>query len=181
MLRKTIALAILGASTATYAADDKGFYAGVGIGQSKVSDSEAGLSFDGTDTAFRIFGGYQINTNFSVEGAYIDVGAPDDKIQGINVELDATAFQAALLGKVPFNASLAGFAKAGILFWDSTITASSGLNFVSAEDSGNEFSWGLGLELSINPSAKARLEFEGADVDGTDFRMISLGFSWLFN
>lgn len=180
MLRKSIVLALAGMAGAAHAAEDSGVFAGAGIGQVNVSDSFEGFSFDANDTAFRLFGGYKINPNFAVELAYIDAGNPTDNIDGVDVSVNATAFQASLIGSIPLNSHLSGFARAGILFWDATTEATDGVDFISDDDSGNDFAWGLGASAALNEKAKLELAFEGADIGGTDYRLISLSFSWLF-
>lgn len=180
MLRKSLTLALLGASSIGYAAEDQGgAYIGASIGQSKVKDDS--IDFSGTDTAFRVVGGYQFNQYVAIEGGYLDIGSPDDTIQGIDVQVDASAFQAAVVGQMPFNEKFSGFAKAGILFWDSEVKASTSFASASADDSGEDLSWGLGVKMNLNKSSNIRLEFEGADIGDTDYRAISLGYSWLFN
>src|SRR5713226_3023971 len=67
------------ASPAAFAAD-AGFYLGAGIGQSKFIDqcsSEPGItitSCSDTDTATKLFAGYQITRNWGVEASYVDFG-----------------------------------------------------------------------------------------------------------
>src|SRR5205085_1339549 len=76
------------ASNPAVADDDSGWYVGVNIGQSsaeideeRISDSllGAGLSVssfskDDSDTGYKLFGGYQFNENFALEGGYFDLG-----------------------------------------------------------------------------------------------------------
>lgn len=178
MLRRTIAAAML-LGTGVSQADEPGFYVGVGVGQSKVSDSELGLSFDGDDTAFKLFGGYRINPNISAELTYIDIGTPSDTIQGIDLDIEADIFQASLLGMWPFSDTLSGYLRAGVLFWDATATASNGFNFVTTEDDGNDFSWGAGIEFG-GGNLRGRFEYEGSDVEGTDLKLISLSAVYRF-
>lgn len=183
MKRKVIGVLTAGlliGGTAVAEEPTSGFYAGVGIGKVSLKDTELGITVDAEDTGFRLLGGYQINQNFAVELAYIDGGTPDDTIQGVRITVDADGFEGALKGSVPFNQHFSGFAKAGILSWDSTVSATDGFNFASADADGNDFVWALGLEMTAGQKANIRLEYEGADLAGTDYRMLSLGASWRF-
>lgn len=123
-MKKVIQLAlVLGVTAAAQSAvaAEKGWYAGIGVGQNKVSDwvsdddmvvllddfgSQMGVnSFSGTvsansddkDTGWKIFGGYQFTPVIAVEVAYLDLGA-------------ATADSAAVgtfdVGSGPFDGSL---------------------------------------------------------------------------
>jgi OOP family OmpA-OmpF porin len=97
-LRKLALSIALAAGALPALAGNTGWYAGVGIGQSSVSDwlseddmlsllddfgTEMGVnSFAGTissdaddeDAAWKIYGGYNINPNFAIEASYMDLG-----------------------------------------------------------------------------------------------------------
>lgn len=74
------------ASTAAFAqqADQRGLYAGVSVGQSKVKFEEdfpgvvgataSSVSKDETDTAYKLYVGYRLHRNFAVEGGWTDLG-----------------------------------------------------------------------------------------------------------
>jgi hypothetical protein len=75
----TIATAVLAASPA-YAAEDTGLYMGAGIGNFAV-DSDLiynGKNFEGSDFAYKFFGGYQFMKWLAVEVEYFDGGEPTD-------------------------------------------------------------------------------------------------------
>jgi len=59
-----------------FAGADSGFYIGAGAGDATVKDTD----FDASDTAYKIFGGYNIGfiplVDFAVEASYVDFGAP---------------------------------------------------------------------------------------------------------
>src|SRR5438270_13797946 len=52
------------------------FYAGVGAGKSKAKDwcTGAGISCDDKDTAWKVFGGYQLTPHFAAEIGYTKLG-----------------------------------------------------------------------------------------------------------
>lgn len=166
--------ASLGMSSQALSQETKHFYGGIGIGQSTVSEDSSG--FDGNDTAFKIYGGYSLNKHFSIEAAYLNLGEPDDRIFGTNIGLEATAFNAAAIGTVPLNEAFSLYGRLGVIFWD--VEASS--SFATVEDSGNDLAYGIGAAFNFSPMAKLRLEWEAADVDDTDFRLLSLSASWSF-
>ncbi|MBI3919113.1 MAG: outer membrane beta-barrel protein [Betaproteobacteria bacterium] len=62
--------------TALAAEPNAGFYGGLGVGRNYTdldSGSIAG-SKDEKDTAWKFFGGYQINRYIGIEGGYVDLG-----------------------------------------------------------------------------------------------------------
>jgi OOP family OmpA-OmpF porin len=83
----------LGCAPGIHAADEPGWYAGAGAGQASVKKTsswaqvtDATMLVSGfttntviksNDTAWKLFGGYQFNENFAVEGAYHDFGRFD--------------------------------------------------------------------------------------------------------
>ena len=90
-------------------AQDTGFYAGFGFGQSKVKDvCVPGLTTcDDTDTALSIFGGYQFNRNGAVEIAYTDLGKTRFSGPGGSVSIDASGFEFSAVGTIPLNQQFA--------------------------------------------------------------------------
>src|SRR5579862_1175792 len=72
------------------AQDQSGWYVGAGIGQSKISDSDSlgaaldaqaaaqgvasSSTYDDRDTAYKLYGGYQFNSNWGIEGGYNRLG-----------------------------------------------------------------------------------------------------------
>jgi len=73
----TAALAIVPAVSSA----QSGPYVGGGVGYFSVDTG----GFDGSDTAFKLFGGYRMNQYFATELEYIDGGNPDDS--GFEVNL----------------------------------------------------------------------------------------------
>lgn len=84
---------------------DSGFYIGGGVGQATLDDSTStsgGVNFNESDTAWKVFGGYNIDAipliKLAVEGGYRDLGKPSGSVGGIPVEYSASGFDFAVLG-----------------------------------------------------------------------------------
>jgi opacity protein-like surface antigen len=149
-------------------------YGGVGIGQVRLKDSAGGISLDANDAAAKLFGGWRFAENFALELAYLYGGSPEDKIAGVTVEAEPRAVQASVLGTLPITGTVGVYLRAGLLSWKNEFFATDGINSVTAKTDGEDFAWGLGTTFDIGSGAAIRLEYEGADLDGTDVSFISL-------
>ena len=171
------------------AADDQGFYAGAGVGQMSVdSDTDLDgtlLSFDDSDTAFRIFGGWQFNENFGLEAGYIDGGSASEtfNIEGtdVDVDIDVSGFDLMLRGVLPIGDSFFAFAQVGGIFWDADFAASADGETVSDSDSGEDLAYGAGIGFNFSENAGVRAEYMIYDISGADVDSILASIFWKFN
>src|SRR5687768_10080042 len=76
------------------AQENNGFYAGTGAGQSYVDEA----NYDDEDTAFSVFGGYQFNRYFGLEGGYVDFGKLES--EGVGRDLEANSVYLTAVGSV---------------------------------------------------------------------------------
>jgi OOP family OmpA-OmpF porin len=139
-----------------------GPYVGGGLGYFSVDTG----SFDGSDTSWKLFGGYRMNQYFATELEYIDGGSPDDS--GFEVSVDG--FNLSVLGSWPFNEQFSAFAKLGVFFWDAEFRG-------PGDDSGEDFSWGIGADFNFTDNLTVRGEyqmFEIEDTDSVDLAALSL-------
>ena len=169
----TLAALWLMAATAVQADTQPGFYAGVGIGNASAEDDVSG--FDGSDTGFKLFGGYSFNDNFAVELAYLDGGAPDDRFGNINVELEVSGLNASAVGRLPVSNTVSLFGKLGFASYDVEATASSGGLSASEDDSDTALSYGVGASIGVADRFEVRVEWEAIDVDDGAFSFLSVG------
>lgn len=152
-------------------AQDMGFYIGAGVGQSKAKDACAtfqsqGLtgSCDDTDTAGKLFLGYQFNQNFAVEGAYVDLGkvTGSGTVSGVPVsgEAKAKTWQLVAVGIVPLANNFSLFGKLGAHRWDADASASASGSTSTASDKGTDVTYGLGGSYEFSKNLGLRLEWE---------------------
>lgn len=179
MLNKTtVAIGLLALSGGAFGADktgdSQGFYVGFGIGRNTLKDSS--VDFDASDTAFKLFGGYSINPYLAVEGSYIDGGSPSQDFFGSEVSVDTTAFDASLVGSYPFTPQFSLLGRLGVMFWDEK---ASGFG-LTASESGNDLSYGIGAGFHFSPNSHLRLEWQSADTE-LDVSIISASIAWKFN
>ena len=163
-----LAGSILGIPAVAVAGADSGFYIGAGVGDATVKDA----NFDESDSAYKIFGGYNIGfiplVDFAVEGSYVDFGKPSNSTTSIDVT-GLNAYGLAGLSFGPFGV----FAKAGALRWDSDISGTSNTN-----DSGTDPAYGIGARFALG-SFSVRAEYETYDLD-RDLDMVSVSGVFTF-
>lgn len=160
--RSLLAVLIGAAAFGAQAAEDTGFYAGAGAGQSFVDET----GYDDEDTAFSAFGGYQFNRYFGLEAGYVDFGELEPDAAGRALEASSVYFTA--VGTLPFTEKFSGYAKAGFQRWD-VDTAIPGLAG-TGDDNGNDPTYGVGLQYRFTDAVAlrgeySRFEFEDVDVD----------------
>lgn len=139
-----------------------------------------------SDFAFGLFGGYQFNDYFALEGAYIDLGSAVATYLETGLEQKYTGSmhggEFSAIGSIPLSENTSIFAKAGA-FKGYAENQSSTLTI-------KESNWapmvGVGFNYQFATSWRARLEYQyfnrlGGDlIGGTEAHMVSLGISYQF-
>lgn len=205
----TLGLAALAAITSTYAtAEDAGWYVGASggptkatIDDAKISSSLVGGGFqsstiadDNRSTGYKLFGGYQFNPNFALEGGYFDLGhfgftattvpagtlSGNIKIRGVNLDV---------VGTVPLSEKFSAFGRIGANYAEAT-DAFAGTGAVSVlNPSPNKrdtnLKVGLGLQYAFTESLALRTEVERYRVDDAvgnkgDVDHLSIGLVYRF-
>jgi OOP family OmpA-OmpF porin len=93
---------------------DRGWYVGGSIGQSDV-DVDCLGSCDTKDTAWKIFGGYQVNRNFALEIGYTDLGEISDNVPGVFSETaESSAWELVGVGSLPVANNFSLHGKIGV-------------------------------------------------------------------
>jgi OOP family OmpA-OmpF porin len=193
MRAKTIiAAAVLALSglVAASQASAQGFYIGGSVGRSDADDSNAvpdlitSGSADGTDTGFKIFGGYQFNPYFGLELAWVDLGTAkySGSFAGFPVTggtVKTQGFNFSAVGTYPFGSGFAVFGKIGAFAWESKqndVTA--GIPF-SNKENGGDVSFGIGASYDITKNIGIRAEWERFKAVG-DIDLLSVGLVYKF-
>ncbi len=183
--------------TAPAFAQDAGFYVGGAVGQSKLKDSCSGVTIpcDDKDIGWKIFGGYQVNKNFSTEIGYTDLGEAtvSGTFGAINFSQSAQvkAWEFLGVGTLPLADRLSAYGKLGFFRWNLTFAGQAAIPgftplFFSSTDTGTDLTFGLGLKYDVTKNIGTRLEWQryrdiGTDTAGkTDVDLISLGVVFKF-
>jgi len=187
-----IAAAVLAWSGLTVAsqASAQGFYIGGAVGKTEHDEGNAipdlitSGSVDGSDSGFKIFGGYQFNPYFGLELAWVDLGKAGysgtflgTPVTGGSVETSGLNFSA--VGTWPLGSGFALFGKAGVFAWEAKANdVTGGLPF-SAKEDGGDVSFGVGANYDFTKNFAIRAEWERFKaVDTID--MLSVGLVYKF-
>jgi len=189
-------------------ADDSGWYGGFNIGQSRAKIDKARISSglseggftttsitdDGRDTGYKLFGGYQLSKNFSLEGGYFDLGkfgftvstlppgtlTGNSHLRGLN--LDA-------LGVLPVSRRFSAFGRVGLNYAEArdTFSGNGSVNVLNPNPSkrGMNPKVGLGLHYAFTEAFGIRFEAERYRINGAtgnqgDTDLVSAGLVYRF-
>jgi OOP family OmpA-OmpF porin len=179
----------LTAAMAAHADVQPGFYAGAGVGTTKLSDNgfdDAGVDVDDTDTGFKIFGGYSFNRNLAIEVSYFDLGEvsggfSDPFIGNVSFDVGVSGLNASVVGRLPVSETFSLFGKLGIASYDLDAHATiAGVGSASDSQSESDMTYGVGAALSFGGPWEVRVEFEAIDVDDGTANMLSVGGVYRF-
>ncbi|MFA6921290.1 MAG: outer membrane beta-barrel protein [Gallionella sp.] len=208
----TLGLAALAVIVSPFAvADDAGWYVGANIGQSraKIDDTRniaqlqtlglttTAISDKNRNTGYKLFGGYRINKNFSLEGGYFDLGRfgfamttlPAGSLNG-NVRLQGVNLDA--VGTLPVTEQFSVFGRLGLNYAQAR-TSFSGTGAgviaipVNVNPSKNQINYklGAGVQYDFTESLAMRAEVERYRINDAignkgDIDMYSLGLVYRF-
>ena len=144
----------------------EGGYAGVGFGQSSVDvicDLDIRCNADDTDTALKIFGGYQFNPNFAIEIGYYDLGeatvtGTDSFFGSVTEKFKASGINFAVVGSFPVGERFTLMGKAGFFRWDLDARVNTSIGSGSLSDTGFGPMFGVGGAFNFSEKLGIRVE-----------------------
>lgn len=205
----TLAIAAFISSISPFAtAHDTGWYLGGNLGQSRVKiDDEriisgllgsgfatTSITDDDRDLGYKLFGGYQFNPHFSLEGGYFDLGKfgftavtqpPGTltgaiKLRGVNLDL---------LGRLPITQRFSAFARLGVNYAEAkdTFAGTGAANVLSPnrKKSDANYKIGFGVQYDFTQHLAMRVEAERYRIDDAvgnrgDADLVSAGLVFHF-
>ncbi len=190
MVLRVLTVAAAGALTLGWNTANAQWYAGGSFGQSTMKDTSSaliGTSFDDTDNAWKVYGGYQFHPNVGVEVGYIDFG----KFKGsgpatVSDNWKATGINVSAVGTLPLANQFSLFGKVGLMAWDVDDKFSVGPVSGSAKKKGTNLSLGIGAQYAFTKQLAGRVEYErftnvGNDDTGkSDIDLLSIGVVFKF-
>lgn len=175
-LLSSFAIVAINFAITAHAEESSGVYLGAGVGEATNESGE----FKGSDTAFKVFGGYSLNRYLAVELAYVDAGTQKDRVGDIQVATESSGVIASVLGSLPLTDFFSLYGKVGYAFYDVDTTLRLGALQDAESESDEDLVYGAGLELAVWRGLKLRAEYEVIDVNDGDFGILSVGARYKF-
>ncbi|MDH4151978.1 MAG: outer membrane beta-barrel protein [Betaproteobacteria bacterium] len=180
-------------STPVLAQQNTGYYIGASVGQSKTSIDAAPYAAigavvtksDDSNSAFRIFGGYQLTNYLGIEASYVDLGAFGASgtigAAGFSATGDVNGVSLTGIGTLPLGQKVSLLGNAGVFFSKVKATASVGTIPGSAKDDDTDITAGIGLKYDLSKNVAARLDatYYGLGDNG-NAKLYSLGLQYKF-
>lgn len=174
MKKLVIAGALLAVPASAFAAQsapatDKGWYMGAAVGQANQKDTFAAatVNADRKDTAWKLYGGYQYNTNLAVELGYVDLGKATGTLGGVAADSSAKAFELVGVGILPLGHSFSAYGKLGLARWDTKMSVGG----VGVSDTGVDLTYGVGAKYDVNSNWAVKAEWQRYRTDPTNLRV----------
>ena len=206
MLMGAVTLTIIASPMAV--AQDAGWYIGANLGQSQAKiDKErisrgllgGGLTMTSIDTherdlGYKLFGGYQFNKYFSLEGGYFDLGrfkfsATTVPLGTLDGRITIRGLNIDAVGTLPFTEKFSALGRIGVTHAQSK-DSFTGTGAVTVLDSNphkydTNYKFGLGLQYDFTKSVGMRAEAERYRINDAvghrgDIDLVSLGVVYRF-
>jgi OOP family OmpA-OmpF porin len=162
-----------------------GAYVGGSLGQSKFkTDCPAGATCDTTDTAWRLFAGYQLHPIVAAELGYANLGSAKFSGGGDSATVDASAWDLSAVLSAPLVRQLALLARFGMFHSKLETSGSAGIQTGDKTDTGFTFGIGLGFDVTRNLGLRAEWQryskVAATGGDDTDIDNFNVGVLWRF-
>ncbi len=180
------------------------WYIGAEVGQTDTEldvgpDFPAGFISTDDDTAYKLFAGYNVSSNFAAEVGYGDLGEYNINDAGNQVDLEFAAWYATLVGRVQIADRWKMFGRLGYAYWDTDLSYTEPGFSSSGSDTGFDPVIGLGFQYSPTDMFDIRFEWEqfqnvgdevatslGAglgniELNGHDVNVVGIGITYRFN
>ena len=153
---------------------------GGSVGTASIDEPVDGFRFDADSTSYRIYGGYQFNEYFALEGGYMDLGNFDEQIQQggtvVPISADADGFTFAARGSVPLGEKFALHGTIGSFFWD----GANEIAGINSNVSDSNIFFGAAASFDVTTNVSLRAEATQYELDGVNSEVFGLGFQLNF-
>ncbi|MDQ7006887.1 MAG: porin family protein [Acidobacteriota bacterium] len=152
----------------------EGPYAGLGLGSTKVDDTDVDLVFSDSAMGWKVFGGYAFTDMFAMEFSYFESGTASDSLFGEKIDVEVTGYTLVGRGSLALGDRLGVFLKGGFFSNDTDATVL-GVT-LSEDDSG--LTLGAGLRYQSTDRIAIRGEFDWFDADIDTLWTVSVGLEF---
>jgi OOP family OmpA-OmpF porin len=134
-------------------------YIGGGLGQSKAKDGCSGFNgtCDDSDTAFKIFGGYQFNRYIAAEIGYTDLGKTKASAGAQSLEVKASAWELSAVGSYPVWDQLSILGRLGAYYGEGKLSSNFG---AGGNKKTTNLTLGLGVQYDFTKNFGVRGEWQ---------------------
>lgn len=189
-------------------AEDSGWYGGINVGQSRAKIDDArivsgllgsgfvtpSITNDDRDTGYKLFGGYQFNRNFALEGGYFDLGkfgftANTLPLGTLNGRIKIKGANLDLVGMLPLTERFSAFGRVGVSRAEAR-DSFTGTGFVrvlnpNLQKRDTNVKYGVGLQYAFTEALGMRAEVERYRINDAvgnkgDIDLVSLGLVYRF-
>jgi outer membrane protein OmpA-like peptidoglycan-associated protein len=165
-----------------------------GSGINALYDEASSLHIDDSDLAFSLMVGYQLNTYWAIEGAYIDLGERSVDFSGSTEDLasfydnvehvypqSGDGLSVAVVGSWPLSENLKLSGKLGYWRWEGDYTTFD-VNGTQGKDSikGNDLWFGAELNYRLTERTQVYLTAQRLSLDRDDNNVFGLGVRYYF-
>lgn len=168
---------LTGISTTAASAEirERPFHVEASLGRATV-DSIEGMVLDERTTAFRLGTGYRAIPWLGISAGYVNFSRFDanisvDMTSSVPLSASADGFEVTVSGYVPLTADISFTADLGNLWWSSDTM----VDTLKTSDTGNDFTWGAGVEYSMNEAFAVTASWRRFTIDTTDVDTLWLG------
>lgn len=159
-MKPTILFAMIAALAAPLAAQAQGAYIGGNVGRSEQKLDIEGFSFKDSNTAYKLYGGYNFTQNFGIEGGVADLREAEISENGGRIASKPVSTYFAATGTLPLNEQFALFGKAGVAVTHVKFTASAPGYYANASDNQTSPYVGVGASFALNKNIAFVAEYE---------------------
>jgi len=165
----SMAQSTMNSMTKAMTGPESGWLVGGSVGQSKFNVDCRGANCDDTDTAFRVFGGYDFNRHFGVELGYADLGKLTVSSGPVSGDLKATVWDLLAVGKLPIADKFSLYGKLGMYRAETKVSGSvAGFGSGSQKDNNTDLTYAIGGGYDFNKNLGVRLEWQRYSKVGSD-------------
>ena len=187
-MKKILLASLVAASVLPFtaqAADSSlsGVYVGGNLGQSNYRAGDMNgmaTSTDTNPTGYSLFGGYNFNQHFAIEGGYGNFGNANQSNSSDRFEVRTQSFYAAAKGTLPINEKFGVYGKLGVA--NNRTSVNSQVSYNGTHSNAGLYA-GVGAEYNINKNVAVTLDYQtfGKSSDRDDkVELTSVGLRYSF-
>lgn len=157
-----------------------GWYAGLGIGQSRYRGYPA-TSENGRTEGWKVYGGYQFNKYLALEGGYVNLNDVQGVTGAVRTDIATEAWMFGPVLSYPLTNKLSLMARVGAAYMQGdTRTKNGSALTVRSSDDGYEPFYGVGARYAVFDNLGVRAEWERYDRDDYNIDLLTAGIDLKF-